>query len=222
MAGGADLANKYELLAFTGLVIPGFVAMLAYSRLQPTSELKLKDAFLEAGAFGIVNLVLLWPALSWFAERVFSVGGVKEGIVLYLVGVLTILVAPVFWAVTIHKGLGILEKRGWILGRPKTAWDAFFLKKIPAKIIVHLKDGALIGGQFGAASYASLSPQSGHLYLEKVWKISETGVLQEPISDSLGVLLRPDDYVFIEMLEADPDRAGTSEIDANQENGDGQ
>ena len=47
MAGGADLANKYELLAFTGLVIPGFVAMLAYSRLQPTSELKLKDAFLE-------------------------------------------------------------------------------------------------------------------------------------------------------------------------------
>ena len=29
MAGGADFANKYELVAFTGLVIPGFIAMLA-------------------------------------------------------------------------------------------------------------------------------------------------------------------------------------------------
>ena len=195
--------------------------MLSYSRLQPTSVLKLKDAFLEAGAFGIVNLVLLWPVLLWFADS-FSFEGWEEGIAIYLVGIAVILVAPVAWAVMVHLGLGWLERKNWILRRPKTAWDAFFLKKVPAKIIVRMKDASMIGGQFGGASYASLSPQSGHLYIEKAWKISEAGEFVEPIRESLGLVLRPEDYAFVELFAAAPDVEKLSEGEAEKEIGNGE
>ena len=159
--------------------------------------------------------------LLWLVEGL-SLGGWKEGVAIYLVGVVVVLVAPVAWAVAVHLGLGWLERKSWILRRPKTAWDAFFLKKIPAKIIVRMKDGSMIGGQFGDASYASLSPQSGHLYIEKAWKISEAGEFAEPIRESLGLVLRPEDYAFVELFAAAPDAEKLSGGETEKEIGNGE
>ena len=196
--------GRSELVTFAGFVVPGFIAMLSYSLMQPGSGVKLKEAFLEAIAFGIVNLVLLWPAVSYLANSAFSIQGWSQQVSVYVLGILVFLIAPVFWAFVLDQGLGWLERRDWILRRPKNGWDAFFLKKLPAKVIVRLKDGAMIGGQLGNKSYASLSPNSGHLYIERVWKITSEGVFLEPIAESLGVILRPGDYEFVELFVPNP------------------
>jgi hypothetical protein len=127
----------------------------------------------------------------------------------YLLGIVVFLVLPVVWAIALHVGLGWLERSKLIVRRPSTAWDAFFLPRLPAKVIVRLKNGSVLGGQIGDRSYASLFPDSGHLYIEKVWKITETGVFTEPIQDSRGVILRPADSEFIELFLPNPNISDT-------------
>ena len=51
-----------------------------------------------------------------------------------------------------------------------TAWDYYFDKRNPSWVLVHLKDGTLIGGLFGDDSYATSFPTDGDIYLEKVAK----------------------------------------------------
>jgi hypothetical protein len=79
-----------------------------------------------------------------------------------------------------------------------------FLTKQPAKMLIHLKDGSLLGGQVGSNSYAGLYPDSGNIYMEKTWKVSEEGQFEEAIPDSLGAILRADDYDFVELFLPDP------------------
>ncbi len=218
MADGTSFLGRAELITFAGFVVPGFIGMLAYSLLQPSYVVKLKEAFLEAIAFGIVNLVILWPLISFLINYDFTVHGFEYWL-RYLLGIVVFLVLPVVWAIALHVGLGWLERSNLIVRRPSTAWDAFFLRRLPAKVIVRLKNGSVLGGQIGDRSYASLFPDSGHLYIEKIWKITETGVFTEPIQDSLGVILRPADYEFIELFLPNPNIRDTDNTDVGAPNG---
>lgn len=60
-------------------------------------------------------------------------------------------------------------------------------------MLIHLKDGSLLGGQVGS-----------NIYMEKTWKVSEEGQFEEAIPDSLGAILRADDYDFVELFLPDP------------------
>ena len=67
-------------------------------------------------------------------------------------------------------------------------------------MIVHLPDGRRIGGYFGSKSYATLFPQSGHIYIEELWSLNEeTGAFETAVPDSNGIVLRPGDYHFVEI-----------------------
>jgi hypothetical protein len=39
MAEGTSLLGRAEIVIFAGFVVPGFIGMLAYSLLQPSSDL---------------------------------------------------------------------------------------------------------------------------------------------------------------------------------------
>ena len=86
------------------------------------------------------------------------------------------------------------------MGGHRFAWDEFFTRREPAWVIVHLPDGRLVGGYFGEKSYATLAPQSGHLYIEQLWQISETGEFLEQIPSTKGALFRPSDYQWVEFV----------------------
>ena len=51
-------------------------------------------------------------------------------------------------------------------------------------------------------SFAGAVSRSGHLYLETLWKLDDDGTDSMHQFRSRGIVLRPDDYHFIELLRA--------------------
>jgi uncharacterized protein DUF6338 len=208
--GGAGILTPSTIGVFAACVVPGYVGMLAYRLRQPGDGVGLKDGLLEAVSFGIVNFLLTWPLIRYVVDSV-DFSTFRDYLLVWIGGIFEALVLPAILALVLDRTLNWLERREWILGRPKSGWDAFFLTKQPAKVLVHLKDGALLGGQVGRDSYACLYPDSGNIYIEKTWKVSEDGKFEAVIADSLGAILRPDDYDFVELFLPDPNNPEPAE-----------
>jgi uncharacterized protein DUF6338 len=205
MAEGASagILSPSTLGLFAACVVPGYVGMLAYRLKQPGETTSLKEGFFEALFFGIVNLVLTWPLILYVLASI-KFSTFQDYPIVWVGGILEAILIPAVLALLLDSILNWLERRELILGRPKSGWDAFFLTKQPAKMLIHLKDGSLLGGQVGSNSYAGLYPDSGNIYMEKTWKVSEEGQFEEAIPDSLGAILRADDYDFVELFLPDP------------------
>jgi len=119
---------------------------------------------------------------------------------LYGLLLLTLIALPAFWPFGLKWTLRFLSASDVILKQARNGWDEAFLRREPLFIIVHLKDGRRIGGYFGYQSFAGVYPASGHLYLEMLWALDADGKFVAPVPDSRGIVLRPDDYHFVELL----------------------
>lgn len=198
-----------NLLFFSLLVLPGFISLKVHRLLKPGERVQLKDDILDALAYGLGNAILL----AWTVPIIIGCGGVlvHGGTLtfnfashsLYLYAVIVLFLMPIFWPVLIEFLLRWGEKHLPIVGRAKSASDEYFTKKEDCWIIIHLTDGRLVGGYFGPNSVATVYPNSGHLYVEELWKLDDDGVFLEVIEQSKGAIFRPDDYHFVEFFDAD-------------------
>lgn len=187
--------NAQTLVFCMVMLLPGFISMRVYSLIRPGNQPTLKDTIFEAFAYSAINLGLMSWAIYWF----FATESVLVRIGLTAV---TIVIAPVIWPFLLDKALVLFAKRGWIAVRSKTAWDDFFSRRQPCWIIVHLHDGSKIGGIFGNQSYATLYPTPGHLFIEELWSIDqETGAFEDGGPVSKGIILKPEDYRFVEIKD---------------------
>ena len=178
---------------FIALVLPGFISLKLYSFIHPSEAKALKDSLIEAIAYSAINAALMWWAIVWLITA-------GNPWIQYALVVLVFFLAPALWPFAVERCLSWAENANLILKRPQTAWDDFFLRRQACWIIVHLADGRRIGGYYGAKSYATLYPQSGHLYIEELWRLNpETGEFEERIQNSGGILLRPNDYHLVEL-----------------------
>lgn len=157
---------------------------------------------LEAVAFGSVNFAFTSWAIALLTEPGFVS---TEPYTAYLLVLFIFLVAPLIWPIALHLALDWLASVGWILQRYRTSWDDFFRRKEPCWVIVHLKDGRRLGGWFGASSYASLYPRSGHIYIEELWELDEDSRFVREVPRSRGAILRPEGYHFLEAFKENPD-----------------
>lgn len=186
-----------EFILFLAFIVPGFLSMRVYGLLLPGDEPSLKENVLEAFAFGILNFVVMYWAISLLLDQEFTP---RSRLVNYLLVVLTFLIAPMTWPVIVKIILRKLAEWNVVLYGYRNAWDDFFLRREPCWIIVHLKDGRRLGGWYGDNSYAGLYPNSGHLSLEQLWRLDEQNKFVEPVPQSRGIILRPDDYHFVELF----------------------
>ena len=69
------------------------------------------------------------------------------------------------------------------------AWDYFFRQGHSCFVLVHLKDGKVIGGLYNGESFASSYPESQDIYLGEVWKVDEQGRFQSRIDATMGALV---------------------------------
>jgi hypothetical protein len=183
----------WSKLAFIALfALPGFISLQVWSLIVPTSERALKDVVPEAIAFGVLNAVVGAPLVLAIAP--------ESAWYLYALLVFTLIMLPAFWPFVMKWGLRWLSASDVILKQARNGWDEAFLRREPLFIIVHLKDGRRIGGYYGYQSFAGVYPASGHLYLEVLWSLDEAGKFVAPVPDSRGIVLRPDDYHFVELL----------------------
>ena len=164
-----DNINIADALLFFAFVVPGFIATRVFGLLQPIERQSLKDGLLEAIAFGIANFALMFWAVRPLTNAAFVAG---HPIWTYLIVLLVFFLSPVVMALALHWTLQFLAARNMILARQRTAWDHFFIgQDSPCWVVVHLDDGRKIGGYYGKRSYASLYPDSGHIYLEELWEL---------------------------------------------------
>ena len=203
--GLEELLKQFDwskLAFFVLFALPGFVSLQIWSLIVPTNDKPLKDSLPEALGFGVLNAMIGGPLVVVLAP--------KEPWAFYGLLVVTLVALPAAWPFVGKWCLGKLAEHNLILNQNRNGWDAVFQRREPLFVIVHLKDGRLIGGFFGDESYAALHPASGHLYLQQLWHLNARGQFREPIPESRGLILRPDDYHFIELLavpeEADDGR----------------
>ena len=191
----SELLKQFDwttLSFFVLFALPGFISLQIWGLIAPTDQRPLKDQLPEAIAFGVLNamvggplVIVLSPGNSWW---------------LYALLLLTLVILPMFWPFLAKWLLRTLYARDIILNPTRNGWDEAFLRREPLFVIVHLKDGRRIGGYYGFQSFAGVHPASGHLYLESLWSLSEEGKFVAPVPDSRGIVLRPDDYHFVELL----------------------
>lgn len=193
-----DALKDFDFLLVLFFVVPGFISMRIYALLRPTEPGPLKENIYEAITFSVINYVLM----EWAVPLAREYGSVPSGTVSRLLLLAAaFVVVPALLPILLNVGLKWLERRGRILRRAKMAWDEFFLRRQSCWIIVHLKDGRRMGGFFGERSFAGLYPNSGHLYVQELWKLGPNGEFEAKVDGSQGIVLRPDDYQMIEIFK---------------------
>jgi hypothetical protein len=181
-----------KLAFFALFALPGFISLQVWSLIVPTNDRALKDAIPEAIAFGVLNAVVCAPLLLALSP--------VTTWALYGMLVVTLVVLPALWPFSLKWVLRTLSASDVILKQARNGWDEAFLRREPLFLIIHLKDGRRIGGYYGYQSFAGVYPASGHLYLETLWSLDADGKFIAAVPDSRGIVLRPDDYHFVELL----------------------
>ena len=89
-----------------------------------------------------------------------------------------------------------------------TAWDFFFDRRRPVFALIHLHDGRVVAGFWGADSYTGSFPNDGDVYLQAVYSLN-AGRPGSPVPFSRGMIIRKDQYRYIDLLDLPPQEVAT-------------
>jgi len=175
---------------------------------MPARALEWGNAILQGLFYSTVNFVLCLPFLY---VLILGHDPLRDPFRYSVAAILAFFVLPVVWPLVLVR----IFKSKWVAQRVQipypTAWDFFFDQRDPAFLLVHLSNGSLIGGYWGGNSYAGSFPNDGDVFLEAVYELDEQGKFGAPIPDTRGVLLRKEQYSYIEFFsvpEAQEDGSG--------------
>ena len=88
--------------------------------------------------------------------------------------------------------------RGRIINPVPWLGITFFGKGEHCFVLVHLKNGNVLGGLYTGESFASSYPEPQEIFLSEVWRVDENGRFQNKIEETKGVLVN---HEVIEYLE---------------------
>lgn len=182
---------------FLLFVFPGAISIHVYKLLMPSKRVEWQTILLEGLFYSGVNFALLLPLISFIHTDGFPS---KHPIWYQVLLIMVILLAPIIWPILYRKILRS-EKLMAGLNLPiPTAWDFFFDRREEVFVLIHLLNGNLIGGFYGEGSYATSFPYEGDIYLKSVYEVDENGKFGAPIQESMGLLIRKDQYSYIEFF----------------------
>lgn len=182
---------------FLIVVFPGLVSTTIYRLIMPARALEWGSAILQGTFYSTVNFVLGLPLLYLL---VFGYDPLGHPVRYFAAAFLLLLVTPILWPlllVSIFKSKRLARR---IQIPYPTAWDFFFDQRDTGFALVHLTNGKLLGGYWGGNSYAGSFPNDGDIYLEAVYFIDEAGRFGDPVPNTRGVLLRKEQYSYIELF----------------------
>ena len=132
----------------------------------------------------------------------------ENPVVLAIIFLVVIFISPLFLGLIfgvanqqqlVEQGLAILGFRT-LSGFP-SAWDYHFSRiNEPLWVLVTLKDGSRVAGEFGKNSFASSEPSERDLYLERAYQFSEENPWQ-PVMKTSGILIKAEEIRYIEFLK---------------------
>ena len=188
----SSLFETVGLMDFVILVMPGFISIKVWNLIIPTKSRALKDSFIDALTYSILNFALLF----WLILIIQRTDEIALKVICYI----TIMgVGPVLWPILWKAAATSRLFRGKIINPTPKAWDHFFGIRRNCFILIHLKDGNLVGGLYHQKSFASSYPAHEDIYIEEVWKVDGQGLFVEKIPQSVGMLVTRDSVKYIEM-----------------------
>lgn len=209
-----NLPSLDALGALLAFVWPGALALQIYRLVMPARHLDWQNVVSQGLFYSVVNYVLLFPA------AVFLLDGnnlEQHPIAYWLCLVVVLLVGPVLLPFGYRWAHGWKWLRGRIQAPYPTSWDYFFAKRRPTFIIVHLKNGRMVGGYWGDGSYASAYPETGDLYISHSVAVDERGNFLEVVPGTGGLLVRREDFHFLEFLSPPESTSTTSNSKGHDE-----
>jgi hypothetical protein len=187
-----------QFAAIVALFLPGFVSLKVDRLIQPASPTAVGEMIIEAFAYSLINAGLLsWAVLRASIELSKTT---PDYVRVALYAAFVCVVGPTIWPILFRVLQRWAAGKGWVLGQDRFAFDFAFRGPRSRWVIVHLNDGRLVGGYFGLKSYATVEPESGHIYLEELWRLDSAGRFVSVVPGSRGAIFRPTDYVWVEMF----------------------
>jgi hypothetical protein len=179
--------DNIELLIL--FVAPGFISLKIWGLLNSSPRFRLSESLIEAVIYSSFNTVFF----LWLFNLLKQVHPVLAYSVVFVI-------FPVLWPILFYN----LSKTPFFRTRlTPTAWDHFFNLKEDCFILLHLKNGQVLGGLYTKKSFASAYPEKEDLYLSELWKLDEAGAFQEPVENSGGLLIDFEAVNFIEIFKLD-------------------
>ena len=189
------------ILVLVVFVLPGFVA-LRYA--EQTYRTHAQDSTLERILTALYFSLLSYIVIAGGAAVLLSADradvqelwrgqkALKEYLALAVAGI----VVPVAIAELARRWVGMGVLRPWLLRtlgisavhKTPSGWEHFFLKDRWAYVRATLKDGRVIGGFFGADSFAGYTAETPDLYLEQRYQLDDKDWFDKPAAGNLGVL----------------------------------
>ena len=194
--------NSLDVVFYTCIfLLPGFIIKSIIDVLVPPQKYNDTKYFFACLLDSVINCAI-W---SWAYYLLSFL--LKQCCILYwlsLVGV------TIVGSVIIALIIGIIKQKE-IIGKVfdkievdksnpiPTAWDYYFSKREESWIIVTLKNGKTIYGNYSSNSFASSDPEERDLYIEKTYGIDNEGKWIED-NQNKGILILRDDIETIEFL----------------------
>lgn len=186
-----------SMILFVLLVLPGLVSMHVYRWVMPARDIDWKTALVEALFYGTLNFGICLPIIIPIHRNNFPNAHLGWYITL-MISVL--IVIPFIWPCLLRFAF----RWKWLMKKLQlpypTAWDYFFGKRRCCFVLIHLKNGKMIGGYYGGESYSTSFPRHGDLYLERVCKVDADGCFKSIVDRTDGMLIPSDAYTYVEMF----------------------
>jgi hypothetical protein len=187
--------SQQAFTLFLIFFVPGFISLKVYDLFIPAERRDFSKSLYDAVAYSALNFV----ALSWLIALMRS--GAMNPATWYPAFFVVVIGAPAVWPILFLWA----RKRAWIsrhVPHPNSrVWDDVFGLRKEYWVIVHLKDGRMMGGAYLTQSFASSNPAQPELYIEEVWKLDEqTGEFLEVVSGTAGMLILGDEILAVEFF----------------------
>lgn len=193
-----DIWQADKLSLFLTMVVPGFVSLKVWDLLVPSERRDFSKSLVDAVAYSAINFALLF----WLVAYVSRPDLFKESLFGYLTGHFLLLFAfPVFWPVALLWLMRTKFVSRFVVDPIQKPWDFVFAKREPAWVIIHLRNGGVIGGRYGARSFASSFPAPEQIYLEEIWALDERRNFVHRIERTKGVIVLGEDILAVEFFE---------------------
>lgn len=193
-----DIWQADKLSLFLTMVVPGFVSLKVWDLLVPSERRDFSKSLVDAVAYSAINFALLF----WLVAYVSRPDLFKESRFGYLTGHFLLLFAfPVFWPVAMLWLMRTKFVSSFVVDPIQKPWDFVFAKREPAWVIVHLRNGGVIGGRYGARSFASSFPAPEQIFIEQIWALDERRNFVHRIERTKGVIVLGEDILAVEFFE---------------------
>lgn len=193
-----DIWQIDKLVLFIIFILPGFISLMIYDYLIPSVKRDFSKSIIEIICFSTLNFI----ALSFLIYLNLNHKYYENCLIIFYLSLLLIfIIMPALWPIIFVRLTTTKFFNKYFIHPVSKPWDYFFGKKEAAWVIVHLKNGNMIGGLYSSNSFASSYPNKEQIYLEEIWKLDENGVFLYKIDRTKGVIILGDDISSLEFFK---------------------